>query len=210
MQILSFSINGSKTVLFSTVLSVLLYIIYNKKYIIRIPMILALVNLSGIIEFFLFKSYNIVNFIIRRVFFVPNLLNYYYYDFFSINEPDLFKQSFLRHFGIKTMYPPIDNMIGSIYFDKANMGANNGLFSDAYSNLGEIGLLIMPIIIVLSLKVLDFCARGLDTRIYVVSSITLAFVFISSNFFTILFTHGFLVLCLVLFLLPRNIVEKGD
>lgn len=204
IQLLSFSINGSKTVFFSTVLSIILYWIYNNRYILRLPWLLALIPFIGGIEYYIMKSYNIVNFIIRRVFFVPNLLNYYYYDFFSKNTPDYLKQSFLRHFGIESSYPPIDNLIGELYFNKPNMGANNGLFSEAYSNFGSLGLFIMPFIIVFAFKILDACAEGLDSRIFIVSSCILAFIFISSFFFTILLTHGFIALCLILIFLPRK------
>ncbi|MFI8577867.1 hypothetical protein ACIGEL_19430 [Rossellomorea aquimaris] len=204
IQLLSFSINGSKTVFFTTVLAVLLYWIYNDNLKNKLPWFFFLISLLGLLEFYIVKSYLIIGFIIRRVFFVPNLLNYYYYDFFSIHTPDYLKQSFLRHIGFESPYIPIDNLIATIYFGKPDMGANNGLFSDAYANFGIFGLLIMPLLVVLSFKFFDACSEGLDTKIFIVSGITLAFIFISSFFFTVLFTHGFLALCLILYLLPRD------
>ena len=204
IQILSFSINGSKTVLFSTILSILLYWLYNEKYIVKLPYYLAFLSMVGVFEVYINKTFVIITFIIRRVLFVPNLLNYYYFDFFSLNTPDYLKQSFLRHFGTESIYPEIDNLIGFIYFNKPDMGANNGLMSDAYANFGFIGLLIMPIIVIFSLKILDACVEGLDIRIFIISAVTLAFIFISSFFFTILLTHGFIALCLISYILPRH------
>lgn len=207
-QILSFSINGSKTVLFSTVLTVFLYWIYNEEFIFKIPWILSLLGVSSVLEFYINKTFTIVNFIIRRVFFVPNLLNYYYFDFFTSHIPDYLKQSFLRFFGFKSSYPNIAYLIGNIYFNRPDMSANNGLISDAYANFGFLGLFIMPIIVVLFLKILDACAKGLDIRILIVSAITIAFIFISSFIFTILLTHGLIALCLILYLLPRQNINS--
>ena len=204
IQLLSFSINGSKTVLFSTLLAVILYWFYNEKYKNRAPWMFVVLGVLGAIEVYLNKTYLIIAFFIRRVFFVPNLLNYYYYDFFTANTPDYLRQSFLRHFGLRSPYSAIDNLIGLIYFNKPEMGANSGLISDAYANFGILGLVIMPFVIVFALKIIDACSEGLDIRIFVVSGVTLAFIFVSSFFFTILVTHGFLVLCLILYFLPRN------
>ncbi|WP_404469079.1 O-antigen polymerase [Sutcliffiella horikoshii] len=207
IQLLSFSINGSKTVFFTTVLAVLLYWLYNDRQKNKIPWILSIIVFFGMIELYITKSFLIISFLVRRVFFVPNLLNYYYYDFFSMNTPDYFRQSFLRHFGLDSPYIPIDNLIAAIYFNRPDMGANNGLLSDAVSNFGALGILIMPLIIVITFKIFDACTEGLDIKIYIISGITLTFIFISSFFFTILLTHGFIALCLILYLLPRKSEE---
>jgi hypothetical protein len=209
IQIFSFSINGSKTVLFSTFLAVIIYWIYDKKYLYKIPWLLAIMGILGSIEMLINKVSLLITFIIRRVFFVPNLLSYYYYDFFSENEADFFRGSFLRHLGFDSPYDRIDNLIGAVYYNSPDTGANNGLISDVYANLGIVGLLIMPLLIVLALKFLDACAEGIDIRIFVVSAITMSFIFISSSFFTVLLTHGFIAVCFILYLLPRS-TEKDN
>jgi hypothetical protein len=204
IQLLSFSINGSKTVFFTTVLAVLLYWFYNDRHKSKIPWILSIIMTIGITELYITKSFLIINFLVRRVFFIPNLLNFYYYDFFSKYTPDYLRQSFLRHLGFESPYIPIDNLIGAVYFNKADMGANNGLLSDAISNFGILGVLFMPLLLVIAFKIFDACTEGLDIKIYIISGITLTFIFISSFFFTILLTHGFIALCLILYLLPRS------
>jgi len=204
IQILSFSINGSKTILTTTLLAVIFNIFYKKKYLKLLPWIFISFNLLGVLELYVLKTYTIINYFIRRVFFVPNLLNYYYYDFFKKNTPDYLKQSFLRYLNQKSEYPPIDNMIGDIYFNKPEMGANNGLFSDAYANFGIFGIFIMPLAIIFILKILDSCAEGLEDKILLTPAITLAFIFISSFYFTILLTHGLIGLCITLYFLEKQ------
>lgn len=201
VQILSFSINGSKTILISTLLSIIFYIFYKNKYLKLLPWGFFLLNILSLLESYFFTSHVLTSYFIRRIFFVPNLLNYYYYDFFKSNSPDYLRQSFLRHLGQKSLYPPIDNMIGEIYFNKPNMGANNGLLSDAYANFGVMGIFIMPIFIVFILKILDSCSKELDENIFLIFAITLSFIFVSSFYFTILLTHGVLGLCITLYFL---------
>lgn len=71
------------------------------------------------------------------------------------------------NFGFESEYVmPIDNLID---FNRSEIGANNGLFSDAIANLGSIRLLILPLILVLSFKKFDSCVEGLDLKIYIVS-----------------------------------------
>lgn len=136
--------------------------------------------------------------------FVPNLLNYNYYDFFSSNSPDYFQQSFLRYFGFDSAYSGIGHLIAVVYYNSPEASANNGLLSDAYANMGFVGIFIMPFVLVLMLKILDACAEGLDIRVVVVSGIMIAFTFVSSFFFTIMLTHGLMALCVILYLLPRQ------
>lgn len=204
MQILSFSFNGSKTVLFSTVSVIVFNYIYDKKYLKYIPACLAGLCCVSYLETALFNGIYILSFFIRRVLFLPNQLGYLYYDFFSKNEPDYYRQSFLRLLGFKSPYSDIDHVIGAEYFHRAEMGANNGLISDAITNWGIIGIFIMPIIIVLVLRSLDKCAFGIDKKIYIVTSVTFAFIIMSSFLPTVLLTHGLLVLGIVLMLLPRD------
>lgn len=207
IQILSFSINGSKTVFFSTLLSVVLFYVYKKKYLTQIALLFSGITILSCIETGVFKTIYLLGYGIRRVFFLPNQLNWYYFDFFTRYEPDYFRQGFLKWFGAKSPYMDIDHLIGAAYFGHSDMGANNGLISDAFTNLGWIGVLVMPLALVVFLKIINACAKGIDPKIYVVTAMTVSFIFVSSFMMTALFTHGIFAICFVLYLLPRT-VEK--
>lgn len=204
LQILSYSINGSKTVFFSTVSAVILFFIYDRKYLKRIPDLLSAVTLISFLETAIFHSIFVLSYFVRRVLFLPNQLGYLYFDFFSKNEPDYYRQSFLRLFGFSSPYEDIDHVIGGEYFNRFEMGANNGLISDAITNWGIVGIIVMPVILVIVLRFLDKCASGIDKRIYIVTSVTFAFIIMSSFLPTVLLTHGLLALSLVLMILPRE------
>ena len=109
----------------------------------------------------------------------------------------------MGRFGFVSPYSEkIPKLIGAQYY--LNSYANNGLFADAYSNLGVVGVFIMPILIVLALKILDYCSYDLDIRfcsaVIFISSYTL----LSSSFFVVMLTHGFLLSCLIMYLIPRR------
>lgn len=204
MQILSFSINGSKTVFFSTLLSIILFYAYKKKYLSKIPLLFAGITSASILETGIYDTIYILGYCIRRVFFLPNQLSWYYFDFFTHHVPDYFRQGFLKWFGVSSPYMDIDHLIGMVYYGHADMGANNGLISDAFTNLGWLGIVIMPLVLTCFLKILNAFSRGIDPRICVISAMTISFILVSSFFMTSLFTHGIFAICFVLYLLPRT------
>lgn len=210
IQLLSFGINGSKSIFFVTLLSIFVYFYFKDKFISKISWLFSGVALIGIIEFFIINSRLITDYIIRRVMYVPNLLNYYHYDFFTTYQPDYFKQSFLRHFGVQSQYERIPNLIGFEYFNAPSMAANSGLISDAITNLGIFGIIVMPIILAVLFRTFDHLTEGLDKRIYIVSCIYISYVIISSFLLPALLTHGFIAMFLILYLLPRSKKKENN
>lgn len=215
IQFLAFSIDGSKSTIFSIILIYLCYKFYhglpNKIFYFG----LVLFSFLGWIECLLFKSYYLVNFLIRRLMFIPNLLHIYYFDYFSRNDKDYFRQGVMGRFGMKSPYEvSIPNIIGKKYMGSESIIANNGLFSDAYYNLGILGIIILPLFIIVALRILDTCSKGIKYSILISVITTSAYTLISSSFFTVMLTHGFLIVCLSLLFLPRknyisNIGEKN-
>lgn len=224
IQICAFLADGSKSTLFSLILAfIIIKYVQNRKinnfldndklkYYILLG--LVAVNILGFIEFRIIKTSFLYNYFIRRTFFLPPLLNHYYYDFFSIHSFDYFKQSFLGKLGFNSIYSmKIQNIIGQVYFSAPTMFANNGLFSDAYMNLGAIGMVFMPFLLCLALRFLDYCAKNVNSYYLIMVLISVSYTFISSSYFTVLLTHGFILLCLIiLIILPKDgsIGEKHE
>jgi len=209
----TFFIDGSKSVVVSLLAALIAYaIIRRNKAVIKYMIVaLSILLIFGLIEYIVTKSMVIDGLIIRRAFFLPQRLNYYYYEFVSQNGPDYFRQGLIRHFGFKSRYGMrITNIIGEIYFGSANNSANNGLFSDAYYNLGYPGFFIMPALIIGFLKVLDSFSSGQREEVRIASIIAISISLISSSFFTILLTHGGIFLAIIYLLLPRDIPESEN
>jgi len=95
-------------------------------------------------------------------------------------------------------------MIGRLYMHNAATNANNGMIADAFANLGYAGILIMPILMIVVLKLLDKYAKGLDLRIYIVISLYIAIQLMNSFLATAFLTGGILGLMILLSILDRE------
>ena len=208
-QLLSFGFDGSKTPLFLAILAVIINILprviaeqINKYILIGVS---AVVGLSLLI-YLIFGNYIPCGYITRRVLFLPVQLETNYFDYFLDRTPDFFRASFLRHLGFQTPYPDLDNIIGAVYYNQPDMNCNSGLLSDAVSNLGYLGIVCMPLVLSFVLVLLDKCSRGLDPRIYLTTSLSIAMTLINTNLFTALLTHGILMLMLLLAVTGRDCI----
>jgi hypothetical protein len=202
IQICNFSIDGMKGVLFITLGAVLFCIFYSNKIYRRVPIIVFLFALlTAVLSYVGFDV--LASLIFRRVMFVPNQLSYYYYEYASMHSPNYFS-NLLRFIGVKSNTPDIAFTIGYLYFNSPEMSANTGLVGDALWNLGLPGLMLFPIIISIFLHFFDSASKKLDIRITLILSLQLGIALISSSFTTILFTHGFVIVLIVLYCLPRS------
>lgn len=87
------------------------------------------------------------------------------------------------------------------------MNANNGLFSDAYKNLGIWGIFIFPFIIVTLFKLLNSCAKNLDPKLLILPIFISVTWFSSVSFSNVLLTNGLLLMMFVLCCLPRGVMK---
>jgi len=139
--------------------------------------------------------------LIRRVFFVPALLNTYYFEFFDNNHIYL-SHSIFKSFFVYPYEVPPPAVIGMEYFNSDATNANNGFFSDGFMNFGYFGVLLYSIFVVFLFKFFD--ALKIDSRYFGIFFVII-FTLISSAFLTSLLTHGILVLIiLALFIMQRK------
>lgn len=160
--------------------------------------------LIGLAEFVILKTWFLTVLSTYRVFFIPAKLHYVYYNFFSQNELDYFRQSFLKIFFESPYKENIGFLMG--YEDIGDFGAraNNGLFTDAYYNFGMIGVFIFPIIVVVILKILDGSVSGLSEKFLFIITVSTSFVLLGLPFSTALFSAGIIPLVFLLYTIPRN------
>lgn len=202
---LNFSIAGNKSVLFFSFCCFFGYLFYTYKRMRLFCWVMILICVVSICETYIFKSSIASRLFINRLLYTPAELNIYYYDFFSTHELDYFRQGILRRLGMESSYSTdISFLIGEVYFGRPEMRANNGLFADAYSNLGVLGVFVLPPILIFILKLLDACSRGLDEKLIIMPAITIGLSIVSVSLTTTLLTNGLLLTMLVLYLLPRS------
>lgn len=129
----------------------------------------------------------------RRTHFLPGLLDIAYLDFFQ-NQPIYWSESVLKRFISYPFDASHVSLIGENYFGKADMGANNGLISDGYMNFKTIGVFINVFIVGLYFTILN--SIKIEPK-YFGLFLLITFSFISSSMFTVLLTHGAIVLLLI-------------
>lgn len=211
-QMLSFGIDGLKSTFFMPFLVLMIVLSYNRisarKFKFYLLCGLTALTLIAVLEYVVLRSHLVIELIIRRVMFVPNYLSKCYYDFFQNNVPDYFRSSFLRFFGFQSPYTTdsrgVTYLIGQLYFNRPSMNCNNGLVSDAITNLGKPGLVLMPIILVLVLRLFDRSSTHLDNRLSAATALYLSYVILSTFLMTVLLTHGMLVLILLLSMMDQK------
>lgn len=205
-QMLSFGIDGLKSTFFMPLLIVPVVLFYKNRSMHKMKLYLALgltaLTAASVLEYYLFGRYWISGTILRRVFFVPANLGSCYFDFFQTHTPDYFRSSFLRWLGFSSPYtenvPAIGYLIGANYFGSINMNCNNGLISDAVTNLGMPGLILMPILVVYVVHLFERSTVFVDQRLSTVEAIYIAYLITNSFLATSLFTHG-IILMIILF-----------
>ena len=196
--LLSFGSNGLKATFFNLIICLLLYSLRRYKIFNNIPQLFLLLMFFATLEFYLMNSFLINQFLIRRMLYMPSLLDEYYFKYVKFHSPIFFDSNID---GIAIEY-----VVGSLWRD-ISCYANNGLFSDAYINLGFIGIILYPIMYALFFKNIGRIIDYKPIYIRFFAAFITVNVFVSS-FFTIgLITHGLLLMFIVISIMP-NISKK--
>lgn len=204
----NFSITGTKQVLFVPFLGVAGYYAirsFSQTYRI-IAGAIALCAIS-ILEASLLGSTGLHTLFAYRVLFIPAELHNSYYSYFQYHDLLYYSQSLLKVYA-STEQDNIQFVLGEYSIGDYTARANNGLFSDAYTNLGVIGVVLYPFIIVGYLRLLDGSIYGLPQRMIFVVSVYVAFVLLGMTLTSALITSGLLFLVLLLYSIPRGSVTR--
>lgn len=146
---------------------------------------------------------HLTNIAIRRLFFIPAQLSYYYYDFFTDTKLYL-SHSIFRGFVDYPYHLPLPNMIGAYYFRRPSMNANNGVVSDGFVNFGLWGVFFWAITFALLLKISDTITKDKDPKILYPPLLLTFISLVNTTLFPSLLTHGILLSLLIAYLFPKQ------
>jgi len=166
--------------------------------------IFTLIPMACLLEFNLFSTFAFSIFSLYRIFFIPAKLHYVYFKFFSNNEVDYFRQSALKWLVDSPYKDNIGFIIGNEDIGEWTARANNGLFSDAFLNLGSFGVFVFPIFVILLLKFLEGSIKAIDSRLKFIIIVSVSFILLGMTLTTSLFTSGLLVIILFFNILPKS------
>ena len=209
ITLISFSYDGSKTVILLPVILIAGYIFYRKEMISCIVPGFVIIQVVAIIE--QIKGMGIiVTLLFRRQGVLLAKLSEDYYRFFLDHPTDIFRNSILGKLGFNSIYNvEISKVIGNNY-ETQIVNCNNGLLADVFSGIGIVSIVVMPIVLVICFRLLDFVAYGIDRRLIIGLSIYYAMIFMNTTWSTVLLTHGFIIMCIVLIFFPRNDIKDDN
>lgn len=127
--------------------------------------------------------------------------HFHYYDFFQNHEYLLLRQSILRFISTDPYGTPVSIIIGSSA--KYNLSGNynnlnNGVFSDAYANLGVVGVVVYPIVFVGAIYLFEKILKDITAPYKYLILCWLLLYCMSIGFFQWLLSGGFIIAIILL------------
>lgn len=197
-----FSINGLKSWLVIYALILFIFIVHRNKckynrYTGMLTFGVVMYGIMSMVHYNISGS-TVLGAMFHRVFSVPAELNFNYFTFFRENEPLLLRESFLRIFW-DSPYDTLSSYIIGGLFGKGDFetNANNGMFGDAYANFKIFGVIIYPIILSLTFKLIEHFSRNQDIRLVMCVLLILIWNLINASFFTWLLSGGVIIFILI-------------
>lgn len=204
LLVLNFSFAGHKTVLFMGILVLAGAVFWREQMTSWILPGGIGIAVLAVIEERVFTHAYIISFFFRRMGYLLAQLSDDYYRYFRNNPTDIFRGTFLRKLGFGSPYNlALSYVIGNNY-QSQTVSCNNGLLADVWSNLGVIGILVMPFILIVCFRFFDMAVDGLPSRYVIGLAVYYAVMFSNAAWSTVLLTHGFLIMCMVYFIFPRD------
>lgn len=148
------------------------------------------------------NNISIPSLLIRRLFFLPAQIKFFWFEFFSDNPKLNFSQGTIGSiFGIADPYgKTAGRLIGELVYGKPDMNANSGYLSDAFANGGISAMIIIGILLGISLVLLNSLSQQLGFDFVIGISIFHVIALNDGSFQTNFLTGGFGLLLFLLYL----------
>ena len=141
---------------------------------------------------------------IRRNFYVPANIFYYYFEFFQYNPHDYFAQSFPFSYVLDSYYDfDIPILIGK-EFIREGTHANGNFLADLYYNLSWFGFGLGLIVVFIYFRIIDFFAMHKNLLVVVPLSTVPVISLMNSGLIVNLVSFGLIFILLLLFLYPKE------
>jgi hypothetical protein len=201
LQVLFFAMSGDKIFLVSSGMVVGVSSLFYFRASIRAYLLLlgaSLLVVSSVILAYLVEYEIVGSMFVRRIFFVPARLNFFYYEFFSVNP-----HTYLSHLIPLADYPYLDDygLIIGDFSGKPGGNATNGFLGSAFMHFGYLGLFMFSTVIAITFKIADYLAKHSST-LFVVAATVVPFrvMLIESDLSTSMLTGGVLLSLILSFL----------
>ncbi|MCK5135406.1 MAG: hypothetical protein KAR19_06415 [Bacteroidales bacterium] len=193
---------ASKSIYFGIFVALFFYLGTTYKYKLQFFAItLILLIFLGILEYKIFDFSAIQFILIRRVLFIPPLMEEVYYNYFRIHEKTYYTHSILSFIGEADYGLSLSRFVGEKVIGIEGLNANVGVVPDGFLSMGWIGVIINSSIISYTFLLLD---RMNINHIFFGIIFSYIFYFNSASLGTLLLTHGYAFLIIFAFFCLKN------
>lgn len=209
--VLYFGFSSHKAMLFYPLAVIALY------YVLKLPrphliIIICICVLSVVTIIFTSDEFlTLGSMFANRIIFLPNQINFHYFDYFSSNPHMLWAESKIS-FGLLESELPMSvmNYIGGLMTGDYDVGANTGWVANAYMNAGIIGISLYAVIVSFLYFLIDHWSKIYGMRFVCSAFLIPVTTFImSSDLLITLLTGGLIFLLLIFEVTTFNIRLRG-
>jgi len=200
IEFIFFLIFTHKTYLFVSIMVLVVMFAHKRgRFIEKMYVFLGVAALTTTLIYLFKGSQMLVTMFPRRVLYVPAILKFQYYDFFSVNPKVFFADGIIgKLLGVDSPYQrSVGYTIAYEFFGVESM-ANTGYWGDAYANMGVLGVILFSIVLVLIVKYIEINTNNLNIS-FVISSTFFSFYILNDGaLLTNLLTGGQFLLMIML------------
>lgn len=202
-QIWLYMLTGHKMVLFTLILIFIiinfstklsnLHLFFTKGF--------AIIFILSSVEVIMLKNSYIIDYFVRRILYMPALLNFLYYEFFSKYGLQFWKYSiFGRILNAKTDFDIAPSfIIGEEYFNTINNNAVTGYLGSEFMNGGFIGIILATIVLIILFKIIDILSYKVGVEVVLITLLTPLYTLWNTSLLTSLLTGGIIISILILY-----------
>lgn len=217
IQILLFSLFSHKIILFSILIVIIIYymIKYAQKKSFNLSYCIIYMFIVGNVVCYLLYLYvssfnevfvnDIVVWLYHRVLYTPSQINFYYYDYYSVNGFQYFAHSFMRHFTVPSNQMEPAFVIGKYYYNNPMTSCNTGFLGSGYMQGGFLVLLFYSIIIGFIINLLGKLKSVPSEVLITFMTLPILRLFVSSDLPTTMLTGGLVFSLFLLYFITIKI-----
>ena len=201
-----FSVDSLKIVIFLIVVSIIAAVIITTKVSKSIIKWLLTLNVFVILCYVLTGDILAIDYLVKRVYFLPAIIGNCFYEFVGENGNQVFFSSLLIRLGIITNYAyseiQLPFLIGRYYFGSINISANTGGFGSAFA-YGDYALILIPVLYAYMFRILDRVTCRIEPKYYISFIILNAYVITNASISTVIIVYGYVAGLILLMIMNR-------
>jgi len=209
LQLYLFNLGGNKSIFMLPIF--LLFVIFSLKFFKQFSVLFILYSLVFMCfalyfyDFVLNDKFSMASSIfVRRNFFVPANLYFYYIEFFEFQPADYFAKSFPFSMFMESNYDRnVPYIIGEMYINKGTH-ANGNFLADLYYNFKWFGFLIGFNVIFIYFRIVDFAVQSKNHLIIVPIATVPVITLMNSGLIVNLISFGLILIVILLVLFPKE------